>query len=164
MDDLTLPRAVAAVLNSEAYATLRDLITGTTPPGVIAAAQDAAALQRPTLAIHGKFGQYTNSRLGDLILDLRSRVGDEGDDKPHAARFNALFTALLGADGADDDATNAHRADAKSAFKAALAALPSGAVTLADYGPGANAVEQTFDGEDLLTTITLRVAWRPAAV
>lgn len=163
MDDLLLPRALATVLNSDTYSAFRDLITTVTPPGVIAAAQDAAALQRPTLTVSGKMGQFTRGRIGDLFLELRSRVGDENDDKPHAARFSALYTALFGADSTDDATQLANLATAKATLKAALAALPAGAVTLADYGPAAEAFEQTFDGEDLLTRITLRVAWLPGA-
>ena len=163
MDDLILSRAFAKMLKSQPYAAFRDLITTITPPGVIASAQDAATLQRPTLAIHGQFQNYGPARrVGDLMLELRSRVGDERDDKPHAARFNALWTALFGADSTDPHTQQDNLATAKAALKAALAALSSGAVSLADYGPAEKAVEQTFDGEDLRTTITLRVAWAPA--
>lgn len=162
MDDLLLPRAVAAVLNGDTFAAFRDLITGTTPAGVIAAAQDAAALQRPSLAVHGQFGQYPFARMGELIFELRSRVGDETQERQHSARFHALLDVLFGEDGSDAATTAANNASAKAAFKAALAALPEGAVALGDYGSNAQGVEQTFDGEDLVTKITLKAAWKKA--
>lgn len=163
MNDTLFPLELAAVLSADPYSALAALFTPAptddipAPVPSIFGQQAAAVATRPTLTISGVFDEYGTRRIGTLMLEVRSRLGDETTDREHQTRFLLLMTSLLGAQGADFATTQANQAAAKVALKAALAAR--GKVTVVDYGPAQNAIEATVDGDDLRTVLSLRMAF-----
>ena len=153
MNDQVICEEIVAVLLSEAFADFANtFVTATSPAAQIHPAQDASLLKRPTLTVSATFNPYGTKRKGTITFEIRSRVGDEnGEEKPHQTRTEALMNTLLGANGG---ALAANRAAAKAALIDALTAR--GNVTLLDYGPHRDdAFEMNFDGVDLVTRMVL---------
>lgn len=158
MNDQLFAVELAAVLASNSYSTLRGLFVpaaGGDPQ--IHAGLAAADVKRPTLTISGLWQPFLHRRNGEVNLEIRSRIGDETNDREHHSRFLALWAALLGAQGATPEATRQNLANAKVALKAALQLR--GKIELIQYGPHRNAVTADVDGDDLRTTITLQAVW-----
>ena len=138
--DLLISQEIAAVL-AASY---------TLGIGNIHAAQAAADLARPSLAVSGEWQQYGESfRKGVLALEFRSRSGEETEAAEHQVMFEALLKALLGAD-------TITQASAKATFKAALATRA--AVNVLDYGP--KELASDVDGDDLRTQLSLNMVWK----
>jgi len=138
--DLLISQEIAAVL-AASY---------TLGIGNIHAAQAAADLARPSLAVSGEWQQYGESfRKGILTLEFHSRAGSETSSHEHQTMFGALLKALLGGD-------TITQASAKSTFKAALATRL--AVNVLDYGP--KEITSDVDGDDLRTQLSLNMVWR----
>lgn len=148
MNDLLFAQELAAVL-----ATYEDLAP---VAAQIHAAQSGSILARPTLTLSGTWTHYVHRRVGTLQLELRSRVGDETAGA-HQSLFEALFVALFGEQGSTRAVTFANQEAAKVALKSALSTR--GKVAISDYGTTPSPIEETTEGEDLVTTLSVGVAW-----
>lgn len=162
MNDILIFQELAAVLSGDGYAALAALFTPAPTDAVpeptpqIYAAQTATPIGRPSLTISGSFDPYAHRRMGQVVFEVRSRVGDETEGQ-HQACFEALYTALLGPLGADAAAVAANAATARATLMGLVAAR--GKVAIISYGPAQNTISGDVDGDDLRTTLMLRFAW-----
>jgi hypothetical protein len=149
----------AAVLSTVAPLTAL-LVNAAAEPGAISGAQSGDIVTRPLILVHaGEFTPYGPRRKGQIEIELRSRLGDESPSPPnHAARFEALWTYLLGAPGATYTESQANMAAAKAAVIAALNARNN--VELIDYTPAPQAVVADAQDNDLRTALKLLMIFR----
>jgi len=131
-------------------------------PFHFAVGQTADDGNRPLLVIYGKYKTYPRGfRMGELHLMLRSHFGDENSDpRPpdaftHQARFETIYNFFLGSPNTE--------ADAKANLRSLVNAR--GKVVMADYGPMPDeTIDATVDGQELVTTLHLGVAFQHAQV
>ena len=149
MNDNLILSEVAATLTAH-YTELAAAV-----PNILHA-QAASDTARPIITVNGDFKPYRGTiRKGTLTLELRSRVGDETETPPnHQSRFDLLFAAMLGAQGADFETTMANRTAAIAAFHAAISAR--GKIDVRLIAPAEeNVIVFEVEGDDLVTTLSL---------
>lgn len=159
MNDQLFAQQLAAAFATDDYEQMNQKFgnDGEHPVNIYAA-QSGAITERPCLTIYGEYEQFLHRRKGTVSFEVRSRVGKETAEREHQERFDALFNALLGAQGATPAATLANRAAAKSSMQSILSNL--GKVTLIEWGPARDAIEATAEGDDLITSLKLGVVWQ----
>lgn len=153
-DDVLFLHELVAVLRADAGVAPLFAAAGGEPQ--IYAMQAAALIVRPTLTLSADWVPYRNGRMGQLTIEIRSRVGDERNAE-HRARVDAALAVFFGFPAGTAAETIAAKNAARTALRAALAAR--GKVELFDYGLQRSPATDTVDS-DLRSIARLRCAWR----
>jgi hypothetical protein len=166
MNDQIFATEIKAIFDQELLSLLgREAVDAThdTPeiigyPFHITVGQTADSGARPLLVIYGEYKTYPRGyRMGKLHLMLRSHFGDEGAlpappaEFTHQARFETIYKFLFGT--VENDASQ------RSAVRFLVSQREK--VEMFDYGLTAEeSIECLVDGEELVTTIHMDVAFR----
>ena len=153
-----LEQELTPYLGREAVPAIEDTPEVIGYPFKFAVGQAVETADRPILIISGEYKTYPNGyRMGKLHLKLSSHFGDEDATPPipsqftHQSRFTTIFNFVCGDLGAE----------ASTKERLRFLVTSRGKVEMFDYGPTSDeAVDSSFDGQDLVTTLNLDVAWR----